>query len=199
MAAQNNVTASQTTPLLWPHLLVWERLADPAETENAFRQQTNESVALGYRSLAGGCAPSILWLTDLALQPFQTCLLFVSFGLCLWHYVMSSALDAKLGGRICLQKQHWRRFPLPLYLLLSVFLSVKPLSLLSPLLSCPPRPTNHTHTKTPYTSRFHITHCLLFSVLPPPLVLSRRLSLLCELIPTRGLFSLPFFVLSQHD
>lgn len=71
MAAQNNVTASQTTPLIWPHLLVWERLSGPAEVENAFWQLTNESVALGYRSLPGGCAPSVLWVTDLPLQLFS--------------------------------------------------------------------------------------------------------------------------------
>lgn len=122
---------------------------------------------------------------------FQTCLLVVSYGLCSRHYVMSSALYAKVGGRICLQKQHRRWFPL------SFFTSFCPSSSLPSLyppllslLSCPPHPTIHTNTKTPYTSRFHITHCLLFSVLhPPPLVLSRRLSLLCGLIPTRGLFS----------
>lgn len=192
MAARNNVTASQTTPLIWPHLLVWERLAGPAEIENAFRQLTNESVALGYRSLPGGCAPSILWLTGLASQRFSDLLACCV----LWTVLVAlcnelCSLYAKVGGRICLQKQHWRWFPL------SFFTSFCPSSSLSSLyppllslLSCPPHPTIHTNTKTPYTSRFHITHCLLFSVLhPPPLVLSRRLSLLCGLIPTRGLFS----------
>lgn len=56
-----------------------------------------------------------------------------------------------------------------------------------------PSPTKHANKKTPYTSRYPITHCLLFPVLhPPPLVLSRRLSLLCGLIPTRT----PFYIVT---
>lgn len=150
MAARNNVTASQTTPLIWPHLLVWERLAGPAEIENAFRQLTNESVALGYRSLPGGCAPSILWLTGLASQRFSDLLAC---------RVLWTVLAALCNELCSLCKGRWMDLftkttsalvpSLLLYVLLSVFLSVKPLSPLAPppLLPSPPyHPYEHKDT-----------------------------------------------------
>lgn len=112
----------------------------PAEIENAFRQQTNELVALGYRSLPGGCAPSILWLTELAFAAlsFQTRSLVVSFGLCSQRYVTSSALYAKGRWTDLFTKTTLVAGSLSFTFLLSVFLSVKPRS---PPSSCPPPPS----------------------------------------------------------
>lgn len=200
MAARNNVTASHTTPLIWPHLLVWERLAGPAEIENAFRQLTNESVALGYRSLPGGCAPSILWLTGLASQRFSDLLAC---------RVLWTALAALCNELCSLCKGRWTDLftkttsvlvpSLLLYVLLSVFLSVKPLS--SPCSSSSPA----LPTLPPIRTQRHRIHpgfilltasCSLFST-PHPLSFHADCPSFVGLFQRGGFF--PFFVLSQHD
>lgn len=77
---------------------------------------------------------SRIWLCS----AFQTCLLVVSFGLRFHYYVTSSSLYAKVGGWICLQKQHCAcSLSFFSFLCLSF-----PLSNLYPFstLSCPPLP-----------------------------------------------------------
>lgn len=81
---------------------------------------------------------------------FQTCLLVVSYGLRSRHYVMSSALYAKVGGRICLQKQRRRWFPLSFFTSFcpsSSLSSLYPPLALPPLLPSPPfHPYEHKDT-----------------------------------------------------
>lgn len=186
MAACNIVTASQTTLLIWPHLLVWKSLAGPAETENVFWQLPNETVTLGYRSLLIG---SVHPYYDLVVQ--QTTLgqpwanIIVSLD-CVPHYIMTTASMQKVGGwndcnlfmnnceskttsTLCL----FAFLPLSLFLSsLLIFLHHHP-----PLPPCPPMS---------YTSRFHITQRFFF-LFSPTLVPSHWLCLLCMLIPTRAL------------
>lgn len=200
MAARNNVPTSPSTLLIWPHLLVWELLVGPAETENVFWQLTNETLTLGHRSLLIGCTPSILWLSGLSFWSLAALSQYYCvFGLCA-TLCNDHSFYAKVGCWDgcnllmcnCENKNKTTSAAtvfLPTCLPLSFFQSSR-LIFLYP-------------TATTTTTKHHIrpgfilltAPCCLFSpaLPPPPLSLHTNcLSFVC-------LFQQELYVLSQHD